>query len=507
MSRSAFLAGLGAVASATGCGPRRRTPASDSVTILYPEDDAVLGPGDDVGAQSLMFLPLVSYNVRGEAVGRLAESWRHSPDYRTWTIRLRDGIRWHDGVPVTAHDIKFTLDLLAHPDVLWYPANSFSVQIVDDLTYTITGLAAGLDDWRVYYPKHILEKLDPKAFENWNFWNQPVGNGPYRYAHYLPKTMMQLEANPDYYRGKPKIGNLVLKLADWESGSIEELLSGDVDAAPFVRRTDILPLSEDGRFSVHQQLVHNPLGILCWNHRHPLFLDARVRKALTLAIDRRELAQVLNYPRDTPVLDAPLSRRQLQRRELADPIPYNPHMANRLLDEAGWAKRDGRGIRERDGKKFDFVLICVAFASQWNGLDTAVYVASHLARIGVRVRIDPLEGSTHWRRVVTGDYQAAISRMATGWGDVPGPTNCLAAAGYADPRFVRIQDRIYAVRNPDDEDPLYRELTRLFQEDVPATFLHPTVVTTVASNRIRGLEDCPYRGDATRAWIASLWRD
>ena len=463
----------------------------------------MLGPGDDMAAQFLMFLPLVSLNSRGELEGRLAERWEPTSDYRTWTIRLRDGIRWHDGVPVTAHDIKFTLDLLSLPDVHWY-ADSYTVQVIDDLTYTITyhqgGLAFGVwDDWQVYYPKHILEKLDPRGFEIWDFWKHPVGNGPFRYVRHLPKTMLQLEANRDYYRGKPKIANLVLKLADWESGSIAELLSGDVDAAPFVRRTDVLPLSQDGRFSVHQQLDHNPVGILCWNHRHALFRDANVRRALTLAINRRELAQVLNYPPDTPVLDAPLSRRQLQRREFADPIPYNPQMANRLLDEAGWAKRNQHGIRERDGKAFDFVLSCAAFVSQWSGLDSATYIASQLSRIGVRVRIDALEGSTHWQRVRSGDYQAAISRMYTGWGDVPSrPTSFLAAAGYRNPRFFQIEDRRYAVRDPDEEDRLYREMARLFQEDVPATFLHPTVVTTVASNRIRGLDDCPYRGDATR---------
>lgn len=503
IERSARLACLGVVASGTNCGRRRRTPQSDTVTILYPEDDAVLGPGDDVAAQHLMFLPLVTYNARGEVEGRLAESWKHTPDYRSWTVRLRDGIRWHDGVPVTAHDIKFTLDLLIHPDVHWYPPGTYSSEVVDDHTYTITyqqnGLAAGVrDDWRVYYPKHLLERLDPKEFETWDFWKHPVGNGPFRYVRHVPKTMMQLEANPDYYRGKPKIANLVLKLANWGSGSMAELLSGDVDAASYISRTDVRSLGLDGRFSVYQQLDHNSVGVLCWNQHHPLFKESKVRKALTLAIDRSELAQVLNYPQDTPVLDAPLSRRQLQRREFADPIPYNPGVASRLLNEAGWAKRNRHGIRERDGRVFDFVLICSSDTGPWNGLDSAVYISAQLSRIGVRANIEPIEGGTHWNRVVAGDYQAAISRMATGWGDAPGPRNFLAAAGYADPRFLRIEDTIDTIHDPDHEDHLYREMTRLFQEDVPATFLYPTVWTTVASDRIRGLDLCPYRGEATR---------
>lgn len=125
-----------------------------------------------------MFLPLAKRNGQGELEGRLAESWEHTPQDHMWTIRRRDGM------PVTAHDIKFTIDLLTHPDVRWYPPNSYAVEIVDDLTYRIrykqNGLAASVgDDWQVYYPKHILEKLDPKAFMNWDFWKHPVGNGPY----------------------------------------------------------------------------------------------------------------------------------------------------------------------------------------------------------------------------------------------------------------------------------------------------------------------------------------
>ena len=105
---------LGAIGGATGCGRRRgRARAANSVTVLYNADETLLGP-DGEPARYLMFLPLVAWNRRGELEGRLAQSWEHSPDYRTWTIRLRDGIRWHDGVPVTAHDVKFTLDLLTN---------------------------------------------------------------------------------------------------------------------------------------------------------------------------------------------------------------------------------------------------------------------------------------------------------------------------------------------------------------------------------------------------------
>lgn len=131
-------------------------------------------------------------------------------------------------------------------------------------------------------------------------------------------------------------------------------------------------------------------------------------------------------------------------------------------------------------------------------MESAVYIASQLKRIGVRANIKTLEGSTHFQRVHTGDYQAAIARMATGWGSVPTPKDFMAAAGYADPHYLRICDRLREARDLEEEDRLYMDMTRLFQEEVPATFLYPTVSTTVASKRIQGLHNCAYRGDLTR---------
>ena len=506
LEQSVHVTGLGAITSAIGCGNRQRVLERDSLTILYPADETALGPDEDFPAQFMVFLPLVVWNSQGEMEGRLAESWEHTPDYRTWTVRLREGIRWHDGVPVTAEDVKFSWDLRSHPDVLWFTPGSYTVTVLDPLTYTIryhksmdVGMASGvgvMDSWTVCYPKHKLEKLKLQEFRTWDFWKQPVGNGPYRYVRHVPKTMMEFERNPDYYRGTPRIAKVTLKFADTTgTGSVTELLSGTVDASAYVKREDVLKTSLDPRFVAYDELNYDYITVLFWNHRHPLFRDAKVRKALTHAIDRRELLQLLSYPSNTPVLDAPVSRSQAQRREFAPPFDYNPEIANRLLDEAGWSARSGRGIRERDGRAFAFSLI--RFAGPQSGQnDAIVYIQSQLKRIGVRMDIDQLEGESVSARVMSGGYEAALHNF---WFKrAIGPGGFLGAAGYASPKFLELDRDIQAVTQPSEEDRLYRELTGLFQEDVPATFLFPPVNTTIASRRIRGLDDSPYRGDLTR---------
>src|SRR6516165_7569512 len=134
------------------------------------------------------------------------------PDVQTWSVRLREGIRWHDGVPVTAHDVKFTLDLLQHPDTLLAESN-YTVSALDPsptitstcltrVRWTITslvGLSICLKCW-------IRNKSTPGTS-----WQRPVGCGPYRHVRTVPETMMEFEANPDHAYGKPKIENVILK--------------------------------------------------------------------------------------------------------------------------------------------------------------------------------------------------------------------------------------------------------------------------------------------------------
>jgi len=149
-----------------GRGDDQTKTNTSTITILYPGDETLLNHCEDWDLRLLVFLPLVSYNQDGEIEGRLAESWEHSPDYRNWTVHLRKDIRWHDGVPVTAHDIKFTLDLMMHPDVRWIQPDAHSITVLDDYAYTIKHNLgpdySSVDDWSVYYPKHLLDDLDPK---------------------------------------------------------------------------------------------------------------------------------------------------------------------------------------------------------------------------------------------------------------------------------------------------------------------------------------------------------
>ncbi len=152
-----------------GCSHRDQPQADKStITILYPWDERVLGPYYDVDAKFMVFLPLVTHDEKGHLKGKLAERWEHSEDCHSWTFYLRKDVKWHDGVPVTAHDIKFTLELISRPDIFfddaWYGLQSIAVHNDHSLTITFKRPKDFRDYWLVYWPKHILENLDPKKF-------------------------------------------------------------------------------------------------------------------------------------------------------------------------------------------------------------------------------------------------------------------------------------------------------------------------------------------------------
>ena len=117
-----------------GGGEDRAYSRGSTVVVSHRiSDEAALRPGSDSWAKFLVFLSLLWWSEEGELEGRLARTWEHSEDYREWTYHLRTDVRWHDGVPFTARDVKFTLDLLSHPAVLLFsPGRIESVTVSDD---------------------------------------------------------------------------------------------------------------------------------------------------------------------------------------------------------------------------------------------------------------------------------------------------------------------------------------------------------------------------------------
>jgi len=456
-----------------------RTPDVDrqegeisTVTVAYCCGDEALNPIHDMDAKKLVFLSLMKRDSLGNLVGRLATSWKPSADYREWTYRLRTDVRWHDGVPFTARDVAFTIALM---DTFWdpdYGSGAFEAVIVhDDSTITIrSGHGRRLYQTNmVFYPKHLLERLDPVRLGEWDFWAQPIGNGPYRYVRAVPETMMEFEANPP----------------------------------PADRAT----VAADPRLRFYYQTWGGSQQAIYWKNDHVLFSDPRVRRALSMAIDRRELLRALNIPDDIPIIDGPITPNQWITMQLPQPLPYDLEQARALLDEAGWHVLDGDGIREKDGRPFRFTALVrtVSEEDSPGNLTAGVYVQSQLRKLGVEMTLQALDPGVVMPRLESGEFEAVFSwfrsyetpwlrRFSLGSGE---------PVGYRNPRLLELIDLASRTWVRAEEDSLYAEIAEIFRADIPVTFLHPSVGLTVAHERLRGLSQ-PWRVEPV-AHMDELW--
>ncbi len=309
---------------------------------------------------------------------------------------------------------------------------------------------------------------------------------------------MEFRANPQHYSGRPRIERVVLKFA--KGAALTELMSGNVDAVTQVDPAEVAGATSDSRFRSYYSMAPGIVRVLYWRNDHPLFKDRRVRRALTLAIDRRALLGVLRLPPTLPIVDGIPTGEQLRRREYSDPLPYDSGRARALLEETGWRDTDGDGIRERDGRPFRFTAIARGEPGYQR---IAIFVQEQLRRIGVRMEIQMLDGAVVSKRVGGGDFEAAFSRSGYAAQWLPAAFGEKSVLRYRNPRIVDLIERLAHTPDPNARDAIHRELGEIVQADVPLTFLTPQVWTVLAHRRVRGLSS-PWHSDPVGG-MDELW--
>lgn len=313
-----------------------------------------------------MFSPLTAVNPWTNTLEPyLAEAFEANDDLTVWTFHLRSGVKWHDGAPFTAEDVKFTFDRARNPDEGATNAADFakvvSVDVIDPLTVNVTltapdaffaaRLALGGNE---IIPQHILGGYDLLADAVDFNSKTPIGTGPFKMVRSVPGSFFELTRNEDFFLGAPNLDGLVFRVVPDGNTRVTQLLTGQLDWV------DIEPpqLPAVSKVKHVQITTFDSLGyqIFAWNFRNPLFQDARVLEAMMYAVDRRSMIATvspgLGYVDDVYI---PLSidwvpRPDVQFRE------YDPERALALMAEAGWTK-NAQGIFEKDGVEFAFSIL------------------------------------------------------------------------------------------------------------------------------------------------------
>ena len=348
-----------------------------------------------------------------------ARSWEWSGDRRALTFHLVPTIKWHDGQPTTASDVAFTI-LAGRDPVTGYARNADlapidTVIVANDSTATVRFRNPQSSFPLIFcelpiVPAHLLGEVQRSEMKRAAFNSHPVGNGPFRFVERRVGQLWRFARNdsfPAALGGPAKIGGIVVAVVDEATTKFAGLASGDLDVAG-ISPTMASLASRDPSLRVVEYPILFTTGMVLNTHRPP-FDDARVRRAIDLAVDRRRIISVALAGFGTPAYgpvppESPLA--------LSDQRQVNPSLSDSLLDAAGWS-RSGSGTRTRAGKPFTFDLLTVG--SSDNAIEQLIQ--SDLAAHGIRLEIRQMELGAFLTeaRAPTKRYDALITGVS---GDV-----------------------------------------------------------------------------------------
>jgi peptide/nickel transport system substrate-binding protein len=449
---------------------------------------------------------LVQYDPELNLLPRVAESWEISDDRLTVIFHLREGVRWHDGEPVTAEDVVFTVNRVRDPAIenrSWAPLlrDLASVEAQDQRTVVARYEAASpdfLEAWRLpLLPRHLAGR-DADLLTG-EFARHPVGCGPFRFVRHVPDQEIVLEANDDYWDGRPRIDRLVFKIFPDQSTAYQALLAGELEIVTLTSGlwNEARERDDMDRFEAFSYTMLSVWTVF-WNQdgSNPFFTDPRVRRAMVLALDRQSFAASVVHGQARPGITS-YHPETIWADPAIGPWPYDPGEASRLLDEAGWRDADRDGVRERAGQPFRFGMMIPASQQRLND-HIAVWLQQSLAEIGVAMEIEKLEWQAFRERRNAARYHAAsFSLTFTTSPDQfelyhsSARESGFNSFGLSDPEIDRLCEEGRREFDPEKRREIYHRLQARLHEQEPLTCLFYFSSPVLHDKRLHGVAASP----------------
>ncbi len=469
----------------------------------------------------VLFMTLIQYDKDMNLVPYLAESWELAPDGLSVTYHIRKDVKWHDGTPTTAEDVKFTYERCIDPAVAYANAATFEfytgAEVLDPYTirFTFSGTFAdpveNLALWTIM-PKHLLEQVPPAELRNAAFNRNPVGNGPFKFVRWVANQEVVFEANdafPPSLGGRPYLDRIVMRVVPEQTTEVTMLLTGqnDLQRAVPPQEGKRVEASDGARLITFPSRAYDFIG---WNERLPMFDTPEERRALTMAINRQQMVDALLYGYGKVAATDGFQTLWCRDTTL-QPLPYDPEQAKRLLAGQGWKDTDGDGVLDQNGRRFEFRLL----VNKGNDLrsDAAVIVKNDLAKIGVVAEPAVREWTVLLQETQRKEYEAWLG----GWNldfvynprdlfhseAIDGKYNFVS---FANPKADSLIDVGVSLFDRAQAKPVWSEFFHLLAEQQPYTWLYTLNERVGVSRRLRGVETMDTRGyirDIRHWWIAS----
>lgn len=441
---------------------------------------------------------LLDYDEKLELVPGLAESVEPDETGLVFTITLRDGTRWEDGTPVTSEDVEATLKALLDPATPALYRRSFfedltSIEVVDARTTRVSfakPYAARRQAFNLPLLPSRLYRGTDVATNPAN--RRPLANGPFRLASWEPGTI-RLVRNTQYFGEAPAYEQVVLRVVPESSSAFQGLLTGALDES----RLNAVQRAGAAKEPAVREVRYDELAytFIAWNNRLPQFEDRRVRRALTMLIDREAIARSLYGGLARPA-NGPLPPGLWPHDATLAPLPHDAAAAAALLDEAGWRKgRDG--VRTKGGVRLAFSL---AFGGASDRQRQVQELAQRAFReAGVEATLAPMEWGAFVDRVDAGDYEACSLALnldpnpdlRPNWHSSQVPPNGMNHSFYSNPRADALMDELATTFDREKARPLWIELQRILAEDQPFSFLHTVSVAWGVRHRVENVKTSP----------------
>lgn len=381
----------------TGCGDKNW--ASASVESHVGEDESVLvyGSGDYTRINPamdehgeiniLLFNGLTAHDGNNEIVPGLAKSWEFDESACTYTFHLEENVRWHDGEPFTADDVKFTIEAIMNPEN--GSENSPNYEDVEEITvidpqsisFRLAAPNVAFLDYMTMavLPKHLLAGKDMQESE---FFLHPVGTGPYKLESWDTGQAITLAKNEAYFKGVPEIDKIIFKIVPDDNARAMQMEAGELDLALLTPK-DARNFTDKEGYACYTMKTSDYRGIL-FNFQHEYWKRNRdLIPAICYAIDREAIVEAVLLGQGIPAY-GPLQRNPYNNEEVEQYV-YNPEKAKQILENAGCTMNDD-GFYEREGEKVGFV-ISVGAGDQVR-LDIAQAAAQQLREVGIDCSVE-----------------------------------------------------------------------------------------------------------------------
>jgi len=469
----------------------------------------------------LVFSGLVTSDDKGQWVPDLAlevptlQNGGISADGLTISYKLRSGVTWHDGVPFSAEDVKFTWNLIMHGQGKVVSQEGYdriaSVDAVDNQTVVIRFkeyYAPYLTLFSTILPKHVLESSGDINKSSFN--RMPIGTGPFKFKEWRIAESITFEANSAYFRGRPTLDNIIYKIIPDTNILLTQLKSGDIDLV-----NNIVPTQLDQVKAINNiRTVITPSMVwehLDFNLDNALFQDVRVRQAIQAAIDRQAIVTTtLRNVAGMAVTDQPTF--SWAYNGAVKPAGRDVNAARDLLTQAGWLP-GADGIAIKEGQKLSFTLV----TTSGNKMREAVaqQLAQQLKEAGILMQVQYVDVPGFFGDVLKNRrFEAAMYAWVAGidpensrlWHSryIPSRANGYDGqnySGWRNPEIDKLAEQGKQTVDVEQRKQIYYRMQEIMVQEVPVIPLYYRATIDVVKNNIANYRPNPtFAGNFWNAW-------